>query len=152
MNPILVTTDLSPETYSAFSTALELAKALGAPITLLSVVEDPNQAAMFYATDFPIPPTPSLKNHLVARVRSDLLKLAQEQFNGIKCETDIREATGPIYSEILAYAEQIKAHLIVVSTHGRTGLGHLLIGSTAERIARESKIPVVIVPAHKVAS
>ena len=70
MSPILVTTDLSPESYSAFPTSLELAKALNAPVVLVSVVEDPNQAAMFYATDFPIPPTPALKNQLIAKVRT----------------------------------------------------------------------------------
>ncbi len=150
MGPIVVTTDLSPESFSAFATSRELAKALQAPITLLSIVEDPNQAAMFYATDFPIPPTPALKNHLIAKVRSDLTKLAEKYFSDVPCEIAIEEATGSIYSAILSYAEGAHARFIVISTHGRTGLGHLLIGSTAERIARESKVPVLIVPAKKV--
>lgn len=48
--------------------------------------------------------------------------------------------------EILGCAERWKADLLVIGTHGRTGLMHLVMGSTAEYIVRHSKVPVMVVP------
>ena len=48
--------------------------------------------------------------------------------------------------EILACAERWEADLVVIGTHGRTGLLHLVMGSTAEYIVRHSKVPVMVVP------
>ena len=48
--------------------------------------------------------------------------------------------------KIAAFAEEINAGLIVMSTHGRTGLSHLLIGSVAERVVRLASCPVLILP------
>ncbi len=47
---------------------------------------------------------------------------------------------------ICNYAEKVGVDLIVLSTHGRTGLGHLLIGSVAEKVVRHAHCPVVTVP------
>jgi nucleotide-binding universal stress UspA family protein len=54
------------------------------------------------------------------------------------------------YQEIVSYAENNKIDLIVIATHGRTGLLHTLLGSVAEKVIRYSKIPVlVITPGEK---
>ena len=52
---------------------------------------------------------------------------------------------GEVYSEIIKFAQEEKIDLIVLSTHGRTGLSHLLMGSVAEKVVRHSPIPVLIV-------
>jgi nucleotide-binding universal stress UspA family protein len=51
---------------------------------------------------------------------------------------------GVDYEEIIAYATELNAELIVIATHGRTGVLHTLLGSVAEKIIRYSKIPVLV--------
>jgi nucleotide-binding universal stress UspA family protein len=53
---------------------------------------------------------------------------------------------GSPYAEIDAAAKDLRADLICVSTHGRTGLAHLLLGSVAEKVVRHAPCPVLIVP------
>ena len=147
MKTLLVTTDLSNESLLAFQTAQELAVALSAKVVLLSVVEDPTRVAMLYAMDFPILPDPEVRVQALARIKSDVDGLAKKYFGSVTCETIVQEAVGTVYQEILKQAQQLNANMIIMATHGRTGLKHLLMGSTAERVARESTRPVVIVPA-----
>ena len=146
MKTILVTTDLSEESKRAFPVALDLARAFGGKITLLSVIEDPSQSAMFYAMDFPILPQPGIRTQVVNRLTADLQKLQQQYFSAVPSEAIVRETLGAVYQEIVRFADSLKADFIVLATHGRTGIGHLLIGSTAERVAREAHSPVIIVP------
>jgi nucleotide-binding universal stress UspA family protein len=58
-------------------------------------------------------------------------------------ETAVRR--GDSVEEIIAYAAERRVDLIVIATHGRTGLGHVLLGSVAERIVRESPCPVLTI-------
>jgi nucleotide-binding universal stress UspA family protein len=51
-------------------------------------------------------------------------------------------------AEIIRAADELGADLIVMATHGRTGIGHLLVGSVAERVVRESELPVLTVRPH----
>ena len=146
MKTLLVTTDLSPESFKAFPVAAELARALDAKIVLLSIVEDPSQAAMLYAMDFPVLPDPAVKGQIMAKVSSELQNIVKNHFGSLPCEALVKESTGTAYREILKQADEVGASMIITATHGRTGIKHLLMGSTAERISRESKQPVVIVP------
>jgi nucleotide-binding universal stress UspA family protein len=66
---------------------------------------------------------------------------------GIPIETHLTE--GLPHERIIAVAEEVGAELIVMGTHGRTGLAHLLVGSVAERVVRASPIPVLTVPSSK---
>ena len=59
-----------------------------------------------------------------------------------------RVEVGPPAIEISRLAEETKAQLIITSTHGRTGLKHLLIGSVAEQIVRYASVPVLVIPSH----
>ena len=52
---------------------------------------------------------------------------------------------GIAYDEIIKKAQEVKADLIVLGTHGRTGLDHVLFGSTAEKVVRKSPIPVMTI-------
>ena len=67
--------------------------------------------------------------------------------NAASVVTDVR--FGNPWPVICDYAKQTQVELIVVSTHGRTGLGHAIIGSTAERIVQHSPCPVLTVKAHE---
>lgn len=66
---------------------------------------------------------------------------------GFSVETLVLKPSGPVYMEIIKYAKKQKVCLIVMSTHGRTGIKHLFWGSVAERIKRQSPCPVMVVPA-----
>lgn len=148
-NKIIITTDLSPESISAFATGKEYAKAFGSEIELLTILEDPVQAAMVYAMEYPVFPGIEIQKQLFERVQKELEDLAQEYFAGFKVRTTIVEATGAVHSEITSYAAKQDARLLVISTHGRGGLKGLLIGSVAERVARHAPCPVLIVPCKK---
>ena len=62
-----------------------------------------------------------------------------------KVETDIRE--GKAFVEIIKKAKEDDADLIVMGSHGRSGLSHILIGSVAEKVTRKAPCPVFIVKA-----
>jgi len=76
--------------------------------------------------------------HLAAQLTSEGLTVRQQVLNGVP------------FVEIVRYARDAASELIVMGTHGRTGLGHLLIGSVAERVVRRAPCPVLTVkdPAH----
>jgi len=56
---------------------------------------------------------------------------------------------GPVHTEVCRLAKRLKADLVVVGTHGRTGLEHVLVGSVAERVVRHAGRPVLTVPLGK---
>lgn len=62
---------------------------------------------------------------------------------GIEVETQI--GSGAIDEAIVDYAQLAKAQLIVMSTHARSGISHLLLGSIAEKVIRSSPVPVLVV-------
>ena len=76
---------------------------------------------------------------------ADLLR--QTDFGSVKFTAMIK--TGSAAQKVCRYALTIGADLILTATHGRTGLPHVFIGSTAEQIVRYAKSPVLVVPARK---
>jgi universal stress protein A len=70
----------------------------------------------------------------------------QTNWNGIELKTSIQ--VGHAGQQICAEASDRKAGLIAISTHGRTGLEHVLLGSTAEFVVRHASCPVLIVPSR----
>jgi nucleotide-binding universal stress UspA family protein len=73
--------------------------------------------------------------------------IAEKVPKNIAIETSIE--IGKPADVILNYAKERRIELIVMSTHGRTGLSHLMIGSVAENIIRRSPIPTLIIPSVK---
>lgn len=73
--------------------------------------------------------------------REQLEALMQMHLPGVQCEIVTRQNSNPA-TGILEAAKELNAALIVMTTHGRTGLSHLLLGSVAEKVARESRCPV----------
>jgi len=149
MKNIVVTTDLSPEAQAAFNVAQKLANAFHSHVRLLTVVEDPQQAAMVYAMEFPVFPDSNIQRQLLEKVQVELHKIAADYFPAISTDCSVREAKGPVFREIIDFATETHADMIVMATHGRTGVKHLLIGSIAERVAREACCPVVVVPTKR---
>jgi nucleotide-binding universal stress UspA family protein len=89
-----------------------------------------------------------LANNVTQKMKEaeQLLKTQYED----RCDKDIQTRKivreGREYQEIIAFAKDEKVDLIIVGTHGQTGLGHVLLGSVAEKVVRNSKVPVLVVP------
>lgn len=138
---ILVTTDFSQASYLALDAAALLAKNLGAKVTLLHVF-DP---APFGAAALPMQPIDFVGNspEIVERIEKGLHELAETRMPELK-DIDIKivDHSSPAQG-ICEVAKRVGADLIIISTRGRTGLAHLLIGSVAERVVRHAPCPVL---------
>jgi nucleotide-binding universal stress UspA family protein len=73
-------------------------------------------------------------------------EIAEKQFTGFPVEILVIKPTKPVYAEIIEFAKMNNVDLIVISTHGRTGVKHLLLGSVAEQVVRQAPCPVTVVP------
>jgi nucleotide-binding universal stress UspA family protein len=140
---ILVPLDGSATADRGFEEAVGLARATQARLLLLHVVETfPIVAEMATATTWQ-QVSDGLQQHgqdLVERAR----RTAAD--HGVGSESRIVESgTGRVADAIVACAREAGCDLIVMGTHGRRGFGHLMIGSDAERVARESPVPVMLV-------
>jgi nucleotide-binding universal stress UspA family protein len=136
---ILVTTDFSEESRKAFRYAAAFADQLGAELDVLVVIEP----ATFMSGMEAVPIAMDTKS-LRSAAEQSLAKWIQKELPApIRATPIVRE--GKAYSEIVSAAEERGADMIVISTHGYTGVKHLFMGSTAERVARHARCPVLIV-------
>jgi nucleotide-binding universal stress UspA family protein len=136
---ILVATDFSEGSDEALDRAIEMAKVSGAEIEVLHVIE--------LAEEFPFGTTYFDADYgvLYASVDRELARRADRaRAAGLRCETKIIEGTAT--TDIIQRAQRIGADLVVVGTHGRTGLAHIVLGSVAERVVRRASCPVLTVP------
>ena len=141
ISSILVPIDFSAPSMKALGYALDLAHEFHAHVTLLHVLEV--LAAPEFAT-YPILPDADR----IGEVKTRLARLLREK-NGTANGMDaVKVRVGPPFKEIVRAAESLKADLIVIATHGYTGLAHVLLGSTAERVVRHARCPVLVVPAR----
>ncbi len=136
---ILVPTDFSNGSRLAVDYALELARRLGATVHLLHVVEDPSVAGMFTEAYVDL-----------ALIRKERRCDARHRMNGLLNDlhgTTITDeiASGPVAQTIAGIAADRGADFIVMGTHGRTGLAHVLVGSVAEQVIRIAGCPVLTV-------
>jgi nucleotide-binding universal stress UspA family protein len=139
---ILHPTDFSKESVSARQVARELARDLGARLVLLHVAP----------VDVVVPEIGSVVENLEAS--RDALVSLRRQIDGPDLkqpvETELRQ--GDPTKEILNAARDLHCDLVVMGTHGRRGLGRILMGSVAETILRESTIPVFVVKGSQTAT
>ena len=140
---ILVPTDFSPQSAAALATAKELAARFAASIHLLHVLEDPYATASFAAEVYGYIP-PGLKESWQRAAEKQMLAVfpatERELF---RATSDV--AFGAPARTIVEYAEADGFDLIVMGTHGRGGVAHLLLGSVAERVVRTAGCPVLTV-------
>ena len=136
---ILVPIDFSIHSKNALRYALLLAEQFGATLHLIYVVEP-----TIYPADlgFGQVALPEVEGELRERGH-DELKTIIEQEIGERVKATFSVRTGKPHQEILLEAEERHADLIVVATHGHTGLEQILFGSTAMRIVRLAKCPVL---------
>ena len=135
---ILVPMDFSVHADAAFAYALDLARALSAAVHLLHVVEDPLAAGVWSA---------DMYTAEIAGLQINLVRDAEDRLGGL-----VAPHTGTVTSEvrrgraakqILDAATEWRADLIVMGTHGRTGIAHAVMGSIAEKVVRLAPCPVL---------
>jgi universal stress protein A len=132
---ILVPVDFSQPSELALSRACTLAITHKAAITLCHVGEALNPDWVF--------DTSLLEREIIEHAQQSLKALVVRYCAGLKVKTEM--LFGRPVETIVERAQKLKADLIVIGTHGYTGVKHLLLGSVAERIARHATCPVLIV-------
>ena len=146
---ILVATDFGEAAASALAYGREFARRFGATLHVVHVVDDVG-ARLMTASGLP---------YDVTRLQADLDQVERQRLDALITEEDRRElrvqavqltSSAPA-REIVTYAKDAKIDLILVGTHGRGPVGHLLMGSVAERIIRTAPCPVLTVrhPEHE---
>ena len=132
---ILLATDFSEGTAHVLDEGCELAKQMGAKISLLHVVEPlPGYGYAFIGSA-------EIETHIVSEAKKHLFDLGSKVVVGTKSQ---RIEYGQAKREIIKVAEEIKADLIVVGSHGRHGLARLL-GSTANAVAHNAKCDLLMI-------
>lgn len=145
LKKILVPTDFSECSEAAVRYGRALAAAFGASLHLLHVVQDP-YTQPWSAEAFPAP-LGDLLEQWQAQARQRLVELLPEAERG---SAMIAVQVGSPFYEIVRYAGEQNADLIVIGTHGRGPIGHMLLGSVAEKVVRKAPCPVLTVrhPQH----
>ncbi len=140
LKKLLVPIDFSECSKKALQYAVPLAEQFGASITLVHIVRvnyvgGPEFAALDY---------PGIEGELLKSAEKHLAELAATE---VESKTDARAVVriGQEVTEIIAAAKELESDLIIISTHGRTGLKHVLMGSVAENVVRLAPCPVLVV-------
>ena len=137
---LLVPTDFSPCSQTAIAYAISFAGQLNATLLLIYVLEP-----VGYPIDFAMIDRPELEEKKKRQALNRVARSARQK--GIEVET--RLFRGDPSVEIVREAENRHCDLIVMGTHGRKGISHLLMGSVAERVVRTSPVPVVTIRREK---
>ncbi len=138
---ILVPTDFSDTSEKAFLFAADLARAFGAEITLLHVVDTRVVDNIFHIHQMPPEAARREMRKAAGEAVARLLDLPEAE--GLSITAVYSEGIPPV--EVKKAAEEIDADLIAMGTHGTTGIAHLLYGSTADAVLRGAPCPVLTV-------
>jgi len=148
INNILCPVDYSVFSEKALTYAIELATRFQAKLYLLHVLDirflDVNNPELPY-----IPPANSISAETIDMLKSRLLKSVNEETQG-KISVEAVVVQGVPFAEIIRTAKELHIDLIVIGTHGRTGLAHAVMGSVAEKVVRKAPCPVLTIrhPEH----
>lgn len=139
---ILVPVDFSQHSEQALKYGVALAEKFGAELYLIHVFQD----LAVYQTEVVsgAPPIMPSVEQLTASVRGDMQRLVKEKnLERLPTHTEIVE--GAPVEEIVDYAKEKDIDLIVLGTHGRGWLAHVIMGSVAEKVVRKAPCPVLTV-------
>lgn len=145
---LLVATDFSACSKEAIGYAIDLSKKTKGRMTLLHIFESP----FLYPAETSLGSYPEVYQWLQDFKQEEIKNLDalsdEIRKEGLPVETIFKEGSPSI--EIIRTAKEVGADLIVMGTHGRKGLSHVVMGSVAERVAREAPCPVFIVREKRV--
>ncbi len=139
---ILCPVDFSDASRNAVRYAHEFAKGMGSTLVLLNVVE-PRPMAVDMSLSY-VP----LEEDLEKAAREDLDEIiTAEREKGVEVQAEVQIGTPA--EVILEKAAELGVNLVILGSHGKTGLSRLLMGSVAESVVRKAKCPVLIVKAEE---
>jgi nucleotide-binding universal stress UspA family protein len=138
---ILVPIDFSDHSKKALQYAIPFAEQFKSSIDLLYVVEP-----TIYPADFSFGQVgfPSVEDELRQRGAEELQALMRNEI-GTRVDSRFAVKTGKAFNEIDQYAKEEGIDLIIIATHGHSGMEHVLFGSTAEKVVRYAPCPVLVV-------
>jgi len=146
-NTLLVAVDFTSFSEEALVFAGELAEKLEAQLLVLHVIHDPVEAPGFYAQKGKKKKFLQSMEEAAEEMMAEFLAKMRKDYPD---QLPIQEAVpllvvGTPVTRILEIAKKKKARMIIIGSHGRTGLSHLLVGSKAERVVQLAPIPVTVV-------
>jgi nucleotide-binding universal stress UspA family protein len=159
LDPILVTLDGSPVSETILEAAADLALGLGVKIHLFEEVSSVIPGGVggvggiggfYYLPEYDLEKEVAILNDQTSQYLKEIQTRLREK--GVECVTEVQtgepratfEHNGEPVARIIAYASQIKAQLVAMTTHGRGQLGQLVLGSVAEEVVRQSHLPVML--------
>jgi len=146
-NTILAAVDFSENSDHAFEYALTMAKKFDAHLVVLHVVSEQVDVDLrtYYGSTIPFE---KLEEDVMSAAEGMMSDFCSRKLGDYENYSTITVGGQP-YKEILHTAKEQQATLIVLGTHGRTGIDHMIFGSTAERVVRLSDTPVMTIRTHK---
>jgi nucleotide-binding universal stress UspA family protein len=138
---VLVAIDFSENSTYAFKYALELVKQFKGELTIIHVIHEPDDTAQIL---FSYISRELLEKAVMEDATKMMEKFCSEEMGGFTNYKTVI-ARGIPYQEIVMESQKIVATLVVMGTHGYTGIEHLIFGSTAERVVRSASCPVLTV-------
>jgi len=138
---ILVPTDFSELSKVALPYAVDLAKKYGAKIVIFHVFDEELLSPIFFEAG-------GKAEEYFNRLRNDFDSAVEQFLDGIDTgdlEIESHLANGSPFVEILRYVKENGVDLVVMGTHGRSGVAHAFLGSVTEKVMRKSPAPVMIV-------
>ena len=151
LNILLVPVDFTSFSEEALVFASQLANCLNAKLLVLHVIHDPAEAPGFYARQWKKKKYLQSMEEAAEEMMQEFLKKMRKAYPD---QVPINNATtllviGTPVTRIVEIAEKKKASMIVIGSHGRTGLSNLLLGSKAGQVVQLSTIPVTVVKTSK---
>jgi universal stress protein A len=141
---ILVPIDFSENSKKALRYAVPLAEQFGAVITLINIIEP-----TVFPSDFGFGQMsfPDVEQELIHKAEEELQAIGESVTTSVTIKTIVK--SGIPFVEVTNFADEKDVDLIIVATHGRTGVEHILFGSTAEKIIRKAPCPALVVRAEE---
>lgn len=142
LKTILVPTDFSEASEAALEYAQGLAAAFGASIHIVHVTED--LLAHAWSAEVYVASMPNLREEIDKEARDRLAAMMSDDAR-VRFNVTSAVVAGNPFLEIVRYAKANSIDLIVIGTHGRGPIAHMLLGSVAEKVVRKSPCPVLTV-------
>ncbi|PKL83815.1 MAG: hypothetical protein CVV24_03185 [Ignavibacteriae bacterium HGW-Ignavibacteriae-3] len=139
---IIVPTDFSKVSATEFKYAKDFAEKMGATIHLINVMEKIPPFLQYGATNSSAAEEAEKAEQ---KCRERLEEIAEEIRDDSMLNIIPVFRKGIDYEEIISYSKEVKGDMIIIATHGRTGIFHTLLGSVAEKVIRYSNCPVLVI-------
>jgi len=146
---ILVTTDLSDEALKAYPYVRSLAKAYSATFYVLTCIDTSIQLGVGGSMEMPVMYVPETIAAIKEKTITELKQHLQNHFPDECPEYIVRESAMPVHHIITDFIKESGVDLVVMASHGRSGIRRTFMGSVAEQVLRASPKPVLVVPAKE---